>query len=210
MRERRNSCMFYILRLIDRLPNTFSFSDCLQFDSCCARISTMIHGGRRRIGYGIGFGEICRFHCCRIICYNAAICSSAQVSSNILLSVCHSSSRRVCISCRKLYLPKLATPNIRYRRHASTISQTHSLYPNSSSIKTIILLLILTLSLRLHNLLLLHQILPIQRTRPIQPQPRPHTIQIKPMRRMARQLDHKRIFVVQELLCADGTSVRLL
>lgn len=79
-----------------------------------------------------------------------------------------------------------------------------------SCIHTLEVLFIFFIIIRcLDNLFLLHQILPIERTRPIQPQPRPHTIQIEAVRLMAWQLHHKTILVIQKRIPANRTDIGL-
>lgn len=68
------------------------------------------------------------------------------------------------------------------------------------------IIIILLLTIHNHNLLPLPHRLPIQRTRPLQPQPRPHTLEIKPMLRMTRQLHHKRVLIIPKPLPTNRTT----
>lgn len=82
---------------------------------------------------------------------------------------------------------------------------------NKSSIHPIPLLLFILLRQlppRLRLLpLLLREIRPIKRTSPPQPQPRPHTLQIKQMSRMTRQPHNKRVLILQERIIAYRTDL---
>lgn len=71
----------------------------------------------------------------------------------------------------------------------------------------ILSILLLLLHDILHNLLLLLQIHPVQRTRGVQLQPRLYTLQIEHMRLVTRQPHDERVLVVQERAAADRTAV---